>query len=265
MHDDVLTRIREVEIELMDEVKRICDRHGLVYFLDSGTALGAVRHGGFIPWDDDVDLGMPRQDYEAFLGFAASELDDRFFLQTHATDREYYKFNAKLRKKNTFFEEAGSVKYAERGISIDIFPFDYVPESKRDRLRSLNKARARMRLIRFYENGGASGNPLKRLLHKLVTMRDLETMRAKYDRFCRRISKSPYVTCYSYRMIQRQDLFFKADDLFRVKPISFEGKTYSIMCGTDAYLTEMYGDYMQLPPEEQRIYHLQGKVLFGDE
>ncbi len=265
MQNGTLDKIHKVEIELMDEFKRICEAHGLRYFLDSGTALGAVRHAGFIPWDDDIDLGMPRSDYEKFLLFASRELDPKYALQTHETDGNYYKFNAKIRKKNTFFEEKGSELYRERGISIDIFPFDYLPDGRIMQKISLSTARTKMRLIRFHMNGGGSKNPVKKLLHKIVARFDLEKMRKRYDSYCKRIDESSYMACYSYRMIQSKDILFKAADLLPVRDILFENALYSIMNDPDAYLKEMYGDYMQLPPEEKRQYHLEGKVLFGDE
>lgn len=97
-----LDRLHRAELEIMDEIHRICMKHDISYFLDSGTALGAIRHGGFIPWDDDVDVGMLRADYEKFIKVARDELAPAFFLQTFESERYYSKFNAKIRMNNSF-------------------------------------------------------------------------------------------------------------------------------------------------------------------
>ena len=76
-------------VEILEDVHNLCEKHGLKYFLDGGTLIGAVRHKGFIPWDDDIDIGMPREDYEKFIEIAKKELPDNLFLQTFETDKYY--------------------------------------------------------------------------------------------------------------------------------------------------------------------------------
>ena len=120
-----------VELELLEAVKSICERHNLVYYADGGTLLGAVRHSGFIPWDDDLDISMMREDYDKFIAYAQQELPDGFFLQTPETEEDYFYGHAKIRKNNT--TAIRYIQYIEKykhhqGVFIDIFPLDNVPD-----------------------------------------------------------------------------------------------------------------------------------------
>ncbi|WP_201352086.1 LicD family protein [Hydrogenimonas urashimensis] len=106
----------------------ICRRHNLAYWLDAGTLLGAVRHQGFIPWDDDIDIGLMRDDYENLIKYLAVELPDDLVLQTLSTDPKYGFMFAKVRDRHSHIH--GDIEYTYNGVFIDIFPFDYVPKSK---------------------------------------------------------------------------------------------------------------------------------------
>ena len=124
-----LRRLQLVELDILLELDRICRKNHIDYFLCGGTLLGAVRHGGFIPWDDDVDVGFFREDYERFCRIFQEQADStKYFLQTWKTDR-YYRWNyGKIRRLGTEYVRAGQehMKY-RTGISIDIFPYDYLP------------------------------------------------------------------------------------------------------------------------------------------
>lgn len=262
----ILRRVQQVELELMDEVHRICTKNGIPYFLDSGTALGAVRHGGFIPWDDDMDVGMLREDYERFLEAAKEDLGRGFFLQTHETDPETYKFYAKLRRDNTFRPSGISDRYAHQGIAIDIFPFDNVPSDREQALKVLKRSRRLYRLVRIRsDHKGRERSPLKRMTAGLLRVIPKEALRNRYDRLCRKYDAEDtgWLVCYPYRMTQTMDLFFRKETLSPVKPVPFEDREYMIMNDPDDYLTIMYGDYMKLPPEEKRVYKVEN-VSFGD-
>jgi len=124
-YEEVKDQVRQKQLEILDVVATICDTHGLTYWLDGGTLLGAIRHKGFIPWDDDIDIGMFREDYEKLLEILPSELPPSMVVQTRRSDGSYKLAYAKVRDRFSRIED----RYRYNGIFIDIFPFDRMPGS----------------------------------------------------------------------------------------------------------------------------------------
>ena len=145
--DNVLDKLHSVQIEILDEIVGICDKHNLTYFLIGGTLLGAVRHKGFIPWDDDLDIAMPREDYEKFLKIAKTELDKKYYLHDISIDKNYWQPFIKIRKNNTLFDEKmiDNIE-THKGIFVDVFPFDNL---KRDGILLKIKWSILKNLLRF--------------------------------------------------------------------------------------------------------------------
>lgn len=127
MDEKVMIELRKVEVEILKEIHKICTENDLQYYLCGGTLLGAVRHKGFIPWDDDIDIVMPRDDYNKFITLCLNgKLDKQYILQNTDTEPEYHLPFTKIRKKHTFFDEEGVRKLKiHKGIFVDIFPLDY--------------------------------------------------------------------------------------------------------------------------------------------
>ena len=129
MKEVTLRQLQLAELDILLEIDRVCTENNIKYFLDSGTALGAVRHKGFIPWDDDIDICMMRDDYEKFIRLAPEKLSQKYFLQTLKTDPGYNKLHAKVRKNGTVFkEDANLMRNMNHGLFVDIYPFDYLPK-----------------------------------------------------------------------------------------------------------------------------------------
>ena len=121
--DHELKSLRAFQMEMLAATIEICERHDISYCAIAGTVLGAVRHGGYIPWDDDLDIVMPREDYDRFIKFAKEELDDRFFLQNFETEPACVNYFTKIRRNGTLFVQESDVRVnMHRGIFIDIFP-----------------------------------------------------------------------------------------------------------------------------------------------
>ena len=142
-----LKKIQEIELEIFDEIVRICNKYNLKYALIGGSTLGAVRHHGFIPWDDDIDLGMPRKDYEMFCELCKTELDtNRFMLQNFDTEPNCGLIFGKVRRLNTTLSEYYSYHIdMNQGVWVDIFPYDYVSNDKMTRKNDI-------RSLKFYQN-----------------------------------------------------------------------------------------------------------------
>ena len=260
-----IKQAQEVMLGLLKVFASICEKHNLTYWLDGGTLLGAVRHKGFIPWDDDVDVGMIRKDYEKFLQIAESELDSKYCIQTRENDHNFGKYSAKVRKRGTIFPETGSEKLKERGIFVDVYPFDYTDNNIIKANKHVNIARKLLRLLRFIQTKDRRGSCVKRVLHTLAAFCLPEKRLEKtYISYCKKYSNSntAYITCFSYRMARDRNLIFAIDEMIPVRRIRFENKELLIMNNPDYYLKIMYNDYMALPPEDQRVCHVSGDITF---
>lgn len=264
MDNTTLKYLHQVHLEMIDEIDRICQKYNICYFLDSGSALGAVRHGGFIPWDDDVDIGMMRDDYEKFLQVASQDMNPIYVIQTHETEPNYHNFHAKIRKKNTLFPQYYTATYKYRGIQVDIFPFDYVPDDPIKALRMVKKVRWLRKLSDSVASNEYPRNIIKKLALYCLKIIPTKYYRKYFEASCVKCNKNKtnFVTSFTYRMSRTKDLIFPVNDIIPVKSVNFEDREYKIMNNPDSYLRIMYGDYMALPPEDQRVTHLIGEIIF---
>lgn len=265
MEKELLRRVQLAQLEIAKELKRVCDENGIRYFMDSGTLLGAVRHKGFIPWDDDMDFGMMRDEYERFLKIAPEKLSDEYFLQTWESDPYYGMPFAKLRKKGTRYVERNSERSkAHNELFIDIFPYNSYPDSEEDRKQQGFEIKKD-----FTSLLGLSGatpwlqyqNPVKRASSRLkflgVTLygklAGRENLIRKYTeaatRFNGQMTKNVFEeggsAAYDSWVVSR-----KCFDAYQT--LLFEGVEFSAPADADTYLRDVYGDYMQLPPVKER-------------
>lgn len=261
-------KLRETQQALLCEFIGICEKLGLQYFAVQGTLLGAVRHEGSIPWDDDIDVGMLRKDYEVFLDKAPGLLPEYYFLQTFHTDPEFYHCFAKLRDSRTTFIEktAQKLRRMNQGIFIDIFPFDFYPENLlKAKWFDLKKFVFRYRLrSEFYipqDNVRSAANVLRKFLMYSAKIVCPSERRALEE------SEKLFVGIKPGRLlINNGSPWGKreiVDKRWMEKTIlhKYENILICIPAGYDNYLRCVYGDYMQLPPEEKRVPHHYARVI----
>ncbi len=252
--------LKAIQLELLDEFSRFCIDNNIEFYLFAGTLLGAVRHGGFIPWDDDIDVCMTRENYDKFCGLYKSS--DLYFLQNTSTDNNYYYHFSKLLKKGTVYNEYITHRTkCINGIFIDIFPINGVPKKNSGFpyfhyyfwLFVLNK-RAYPRTVKGVKKLKRSFSyVLMTILSLLLLWWMPHSLAAKTrDRFMKKHQNKGSGFCISGTNLRR--LYSSAD--FEGKSfVLFEGRQMPAMKDIDSYLTKMYGDYMSLPPIEKRIPH----------
>ncbi len=266
-----MNKLQAVQVAMLEQCARICEKHKIRFYLISGSALGAVRHSGFIPWDDDIDIGMPRPDYDKFLSVAQHELGSSLFLQTPETDRAYPNMYAKLRNSHTAFVESSVAHLAmNHGVYLDIFPLDGYPPRTASALITAKVVgvclAARLRKSRCSANGIRRNTTIKTvitrcltcLISSLLSMRQLQyvlehlSRRHPYDgSLCvinwYRASAKPQVVPRAY---------FGTGEKLR-----FETLMVPVPSNADGYLQMIFGDYMTPPPEEQRVSHHPANII----
>lgn len=253
-----LRRVQCIQLELLQEVDRICKKCGIHYNIIAGTLLGAVRHQGFIPWDDDADVAFLRAEYEKFRRACRTELDrERFYFQDHRATEGYRWGYGKLRRKGTVFlrKNQEHMPY-EQGVFIDLFPLDGVPDNYL--LRSIHNFECFcVRKLLWAKVGKiASGSVFLRKWYALLDRVPEKRIFRHYHRLIRRSNR------IGGRMVRI--LMFPTPNseygYYRCwyensRPITFEGVEFRSIADYDSYLSFKFGNYRELPPESQRKVH----------
>lgn len=261
-----ITKIQQEEFSILKEFDRICKKHNIKYHLMGGTLLGSIRHKGFIPWDDDIDVSMLRADYETFLDVCGRELNSGYFLQTNKTDKNYIMQFAKLRKNETIFlEKSMSDLDIHHGVYIDIFPLDNIlPDTKKGSFQQkLLYILGRLNLTRSKSICLSADNKpsqivrlsfyyLMKLIPKVWTDNLLEKVTTMFHNV-----ETEYITHLTNGASKKRyyKYMMKRSDAYNLIDGEFEGEQFPIPVNYHDVLTNLFGDYMQLPPENQREPH----------
>lgn len=264
--------IKKIELEILRNIAAFCDENGLTYYLAYGTLLGAIRHHGFIPWDDDIDIWMPRDDYEKFLKSYNSSCNDKRYKLISPCDENAKHTFAKVCRTDTVKIESG-IRYNKDylGIDVDIFPLDGQPEEQGEYQRYYNKkmkfykihsymlletsiARNRLK-ANIFNIIRSPFLPFEKSIVKWVKDKTAE-LNKLYD-----YNNSQYVGSTDSVYNVKNDRYLKKcfDEKIKVK---FEGDYFYAPKGYDEILTLRYGDYMKLPPIEKRVTHHQNNCYW---
>ncbi len=258
-NEERIKEIHAVELDLLEKFADLCGRLNLHYTLSSGTLLGAVRHKGFIPWDDDIDVAMPRKDYEILIRNGNELLPEGYFLQHYSTEKQAPNVFAKLRNSNTtwicYEHEKLNINH---GIGMDIFPIDRFSDPQK--LKKI--ARKTKRLITLINCNDLTyirtiKNPLKKMIgflllpiSKIIGKRRLLI---KQDKFNKGDMIGEWTTAdvILRNKIMPYEIFEEYED------VEFENEKFSAIKERDRYLRQIYGlNYMELPPPEKRVIHI---------
>ena len=252
------TRLKSVELDILRTFISVCEKSSLKYYLLGGSCLGAVRHNGFIPWDDDIDVGLPRADYNKFMKIGQSLLPSYYFLQNHMTDPEYYVNFAKIRdSRTTFIESSLKNLRINHGVYIDVFPLDYYHEK---------------------------GDGIFRIKDLLFKGRESVEYSCDYSIKMKMLQFVSCIVCPSVKTaVKKRDELMQSlssGDLYanicgawgkkEITPVEWFGNGYTVTFEDlkvtipqmfHEYLTKLYGDYMTFPPVEKRVGHHHTEVI----
>jgi len=252
-----LEDVWRTEQEILDEIDRVCTENGLRYSLAYGTLLGAVRHHGFIPWDDDIDIMMPREDYEKLREIWREKANDGFILEDETMFDDFVNNFAKVRKDHTTFlqfETERTRKY-HKGFFVDIFPGDRVAPAGFSRMLQYCAFAVNLLYNRGYTSkaGGLTGLA-GRVLLRIVPRKYHRRLSLAAGRLSRRWNDNPSAQMVFPNRLGCCKLYYPSDLFDHLTRIVFQGKDYSAFQDADKMLRIEFGDYMQLPPEEERVW-----------
>lgn len=269
MDKKVLDKLHDTMLEIYQEISRICDKYDLTYFVVGGTLLGAEVHKGYIPWDDDLDIAMPRDDYDKFINIYAKELGERFYLHHTSTDPEYWLSFVKVRMNNTvFLEEKRKNVTAHAGIYVDIFPFDYTSE------KNTKSQKLKWRLMTYLNNYiyqkvtgnqcvSKSGTFFNKIFD-LFSIRKLSLFRDDIMRSFDKGERKYYVDLAGGRRLDNS--YFEISDILPVKEMNFGNIKVKAPKNSESYLLQLYTErYKVIPPVEEQITHEPVEIKFEED
>ena len=257
---------QQIMLSILKEFDRICRKNNLSYWLCSGTLLGAVRHKGFIPWDDDIDVSLERKDFEIFKKIALKDLRKDMILDSHSLDEMIKYMPLKIRYKYSEYIEKWDNDNKEdekNGIYIDVFPFDRFSMNKKVRfLEMFPKIIYKLKTSRIWTEQRGIKYYIKsiiiKVLNKLPSSYVIEKNK-KYLEKSKKIEKD-YILGFGYGLTWT-NTFFK-EKIFPLKELNFEGIKLKVPSDFDSYLKELYGDYMKIPEKSKRQTHAKSiKIL----
>lgn len=276
--DATLKKLQSVELEILKDFMSLCDRHGLQYFGIAGTGIGVLRHGGFIPWDDDIDVALPRKDYEQFIKYANEEYADKYIIMNVEYDENYPLMTTRMMMKGTKFREYALAHInVELGIFLDIYPFDNLSDDPKKRKKQMHDAwfYSKLLILRSIPKPVLAFKGWKAVIvhficaivHYLMAILHISKRWLAFK--CKEASIRHNEETNSEYMDFLCDTtpemnIYKRSDVFPLVKKDFENTRLYFPNNMDSNLRGMYGDYMQMPPVEKRKNHFPYELEFKD-
>lgn len=259
MNIETMSKLKELELDILKYVHEVCVKNDLKYYLIGGTLLGAVRHKGFIPWDDDIDIVMFRNDYNSLLKVLEQNIDSRYFVQNFNTDKMYTRYITKIRLNGTIFLEKHLKDYnMNHGVFIDIFPIDKISNTNAKLIDTRVWLSNILLAARQIRNGQLKiTNKIKKsflVVLKPIVLLIPPSYYAKLIDFVygyENKKNCKFVTNFSSQYGWRKQTF-PIDVYGEGTCLEFEGYQFMAPAKWEVILKSLYGDYMKLPPEEKR-------------
>ena len=261
-----IDELKKHELIILDEIERICQKHKIKYYLAYGTALGAIRHKGFIPWDDDIDIHMLNDDLIKFKEICKQELSNEFYYQDKLTDKYYYNHWTKIGLENTTWMPKNRIVDCKYGVCIDIFPMFSMKNTKKDKKRI--ERYTKLMLItasKYYvlNNKNQSYAKTKKLIHKIIPNK-LNNCLYKFAINKLTTKDKDYDTIVITSITKDKNICFKKENIIGNKKLEFEGRKLPVVNNIDEYLKTFYGDYMTPPKKAKRHGHDLGNEIIYD-
>ena len=276
---DMIKKMQQAQLDIYKDFELICNEAGVSFFVAYGSVIGAIRHKGFIPWDDDIDIGMLRDEYDKLIQYMLDNPDERYELLTPETQEGYVLSFGKFSKKGTeYIEAAHSYRSYIPGVAIDIFPFDETTINEKERNSQIKFAwiwnrimvLAEYKVPTLPENMGSFTRKICLIvcgaLHYLLRLFGITREKAykNYIKYSRKYNDRKEGVYTDFSEPNCKKILLKKEDIFPAREVPFEDTTVLIMNNYDKALTQLYGTYMELPPEDQRHNHPPKYVDFGD-
>lgn len=278
-YDEItLKKVQSIELELLKDFIYLCKKYNFTYFGFAGTGIGALRHKGFIPWDDDIDVGLPRKDYDRFIQVAQEEFSDKYTILNTETDENYPLMTTRWIKKGTEFrEEAFKNICCDLGIFLDIYAFDNISDNEKEMKKQVSTAWfwSKVLILRSIPFPVLQFKGIKgKIIHLICailhyTMVVFRIPKRWIYRQCKK------ACCRYYDRETKKVSYFcgvsttanciEKKNLINMKELPFEDTFLPFPNNIHEMLEALYGDYMQLPPKEKRINHYPYSLKFGDE
>lgn len=256
--------LKKVQLEILDYLHDFCMKNNIRYWIDSGTLLGAIRHKGYIPWDDDIDVGMLREDYDRFLSIF-NEASDRFKCYSIENNPHFLYPFAKVLDTETILYEPDE-KGEKLSINIDVFPYDKAPEDKKELAKMYKKRNKLQKMRRLSNHHVHEGGFVRRALIAIISLPFKLFPKGYFEKkivknaLRYKDSNSSQIGDFTCREIisVNREVFDSFVD------VEFEGRKFKAPVGYDTWLRAFYGDYMELPPVEKRVSEHHFKAFYKE-